>query len=61
MSSAGGPGPDSGSSEEREGSGSGGDRTSGEVDVDDEFLDVVSGLAEETPLKAPGEFDTSEL
>ena len=32
----------------------GGDRTSGEVEIDDEFLDVVSGLADETPLRAPG-------
>jgi diguanylate cyclase (GGDEF)-like protein len=32
----------------------GGDRTSGEVDVDEEFLDVVSGLAQETPLRDPG-------
>ncbi len=30
------------------------DRTSGEIDVDDEFLDVVSDLAHETPLRAPG-------
>lgn len=36
----------------------GGDRTSGEVAVDEEFLDVVSGLAEETPLSAPGSSDS---
>lgn len=32
----------------------GGDRTSGEVEIDDEFIDVVSGLADVTPLRAPG-------